>query len=69
MKPGWIGMELDYLNKEESYSVSIIHEDETVFQDSLSECMYSYFITIAKSLNEKQCLTSTLIDFIKRYNG
>lgn len=69
MKPGWIGMEPDYLNKKESYSVSIIHENETVFQDSLSEPMYSYFITIAKSLNEKRHKTATLTDFIKQYNG
>ena len=62
-------MEPDYLNKKESYSISIIHKDETVFQDSLSETMYSYFITIAKSLNEKRYKTATLTDFIKQYNG
>lgn len=69
MKPGWIGMEPDYLNKKENYSVSIIYKGEVVFQDSISECLYSYFITIAKSLNEKECTISTLTDFIKQYNG
>lgn len=68
MKPGWIGMEPDYLNKKEDYSISIIHENETVFQDSISECMYGYFITIAKDLNKKQRDIPTLTDFIDKYS-